>query len=117
MRSLSPNIIIKIALLSEVYTYYTMMKQKMSTENHRKSIDIFPKATLADIDVARTCVIVECHLPTKVKARVADMGLVPHTEVAVLRIAPLGDPIVIRARGYELCLRKDTAMQFDVRPL
>ena len=87
----------------------------MSTENRRKSIDIFPKTTLADFDVGRTCVIVECHLPPNVKARFAEMGLVPDTEVTVLRVAPLGDPIVIRARGCELCIRKDTAMQFVVK--
>lgn len=73
--------------------------------------------TLADVEVGNSCVITACNLPSKVKARFAEMGLVPHTEVAVLRIAPLGDPIVIRARGYELCLRKDTAMQFAVRSL
>ncbi|MCH5160331.1 MAG: ferrous iron transport protein A [Clostridiales bacterium] len=73
------------------------------------------KATLADIEVGHSCVIIECNLPTKVKARFAEMGLVPDTEVAVIRIAPLGDPVVIRARGYELCLRKDTANSFTVK--
>ena len=93
------------------------MKQKMSNEYTPKSIDIFSKQTLADIEVGQSCVIVECKLSQKVKARFAEMGLVPNTEVTVIRIAPLGDPFVIRARGYELCLRKDTAKQFTVRPL
>ena len=73
--------------------------------------------TLADVEVGQSCVIKECRLPEKVKARFAEMGLVADTEVTVIRVAPLGCPIVIRARGYELCLRKDTAQQFVVRPL
>lgn len=73
--------------------------------------------TLADVEVGHSCVITQCLLPPKVKARFAEMGLVPDTEATVLRVAPLGDPLVIRARGYELCLRKDTAMQFSVRAL
>ena len=77
-----------------------------------KDKDIFSISTLADVTIGGRCVIVECNLPLKVKARFAEMGLVPGTEVVVLRIAPLGDPIVIRARGYELCLRKETARQF-----
>ena len=74
------------------------------------------KLTLADIGVGQSCIITQCHLPPKLKARFAEMGLVSDTEVAVIRIAPLGDPIVIRARGYELCIRKDTAKCFDVKP-
>ena len=74
-----------------------------------------PRKTLDCVEVGQSCVIIECHLPQKIKARFAEMGLVPNTEVTVIRVAPLGCPIVIRARGYELCLRKDTAQQFNVR--
>ena len=87
----------------------------MSIKKSANNIDILPKKTLDGISVGSSCVITKCELPTKVKARFAEMGLVPDTEVTVLRVAPLGDPIVIRARGYELCLRKDTAQQFHVR--
>ena len=89
------------------------MSHESTTSNH----DILQKATLADIEIGHSCVITQCNLPPKVKARFAEMGLVPDTEVTVLRVAPLGDPIVIRARGYELCVRKDTAMSFTVRPI
>ena len=87
----------------------------MSIEIGAKNIDILPKLTIADVAVGHSCVITRCELPSKVKARFAEMGLVPDTEVTVLRVAPLGDPIVIRARGYELCIRKDTANCFAVR--
>lgn len=100
-----------------MYSYYTMMKRKMSNKNGTKNIDILPKLTLDNVGVGNSCVIERCQLPDKIKARFAEMGLVPNTAVAVLRVAPLGDPIVIRARGYELCLRKDTAQHFTVHLL
>ena len=87
------------------------MSKKIVTTNK----DALPNSTLADVAVGQSCVIQSCNLPSKVKARFAEMGLVPDTVVTVLRVAPLGDPIVIRARGYELCLRKDTAQQFIIR--
>ena len=89
----------------------TSLSKKIVTTNK----DALPNSTLADVAVGQSCVIQSCNLPPKVKARFAEMGLVPDTVVTVLRIAPLGDPIVIRARGYELCLRKDTAQQFIIR--
>lgn len=90
------------------------MEVKMSNENAANNKDILPNLTLADVEVNGSCVITLCKLTGKVKTRFAEMGLVVGTEVTVLRVAPLGDPIVIRARGYELCLRKDTARQFSV---
>jgi ferrous iron transport protein B len=54
-----------------------------------------------------------------VKRRLVDMGLTPGTEVTVVRVAPFGDPIEIRLRGYELSLRKEDASQIiigDVPP-
>lgn len=91
------------------------MKQRMSNELATTKTDT-PKLTLADVSVGQCCIITQCHLPPKLKARFAEMGLVPDTDVTVVRVAPLGDPIVIRARGYELCIRKDTAKCFDVKP-
>ena len=88
------------------------MTAKMSNEKTPKNSNIFPATTLADIGVGDSCIIVACNLPPRLGARFAEMGLTPTTVVTVVRIAPLGDPIVIRARGYELCLRKETAKQF-----
>ena len=87
----------------------------MSIKKHASNADILSKTTLADVDVGQSCVIARCELTGKVKARFAEMGLVPDTEVTVVRIAPLGDPMVVYARGFELCLRKDTAQQFIIR--
>ena len=42
------------------------------------------------------------------------MGLIPRTKVSVIKIAPMGDPIEIRIRGYELTLRKEDAAKIEV---
>ena len=51
-----------------------------------------------------------------VKRRLVDMGLTPGTQVTVRKIAPFGDPIEVRLRGYELSLRKADAAQIAVCP-
>ena len=49
-----------------------------------------------------------------VKRRIMDMGLTKGTEVKVCKIAPLGDPIELTVRGYELSIRKDEAAAIEV---
>lgn len=44
------------------------------------------------------------------------MGLIPHTEVTVRKVAPLGDPIELVLRGYTMTLRKEDAAKIEVRP-
>jgi len=48
------------------------------------------------------------------RLRFLDMGLIPRTEIMVLKLAPMGDPIEIRIRGYHLTLRKDEARWIEV---
>ncbi|MEG2455165.1 MAG: FeoA family protein, partial [Oscillospiraceae bacterium] len=50
------------------------------------------------------------------KRRLVDMGLTPGTKVTVRKVAPFGDPIEVRLRGYELSLRKEDAGQITVCP-
>jgi Fe2+ transport system protein FeoA len=50
-------------------------------------------------------------------ARLLEMGVLEGTEVEVVRLAPLGDPIEIRVRGYHLSLRKHEAEQIEVEPV
>ena len=49
-----------------------------------------------------------------VKRRLVDMGLTPGTQVKVTKVAPLGDPLEVSLRGYELSLRKDDAAQIQI---
>ena len=44
------------------------------------------------------------------------MGLIPHTEVTVRKVAPLGDPLELYLRGYTMTLRKEDAARIEVRP-
>ncbi len=48
------------------------------------------------------------------KRRIMDMGVTPGVEIKVIKAAPLGDPIEVNVRGYELSLRKDEAAQIQV---
>ena len=48
------------------------------------------------------------------RCRLLDMGLIPHTKVALQKIAPMGDPIEIQVRGYELTLRVEEAQKIEV---
>lgn len=52
--------------------------------------------------------IFRCHL--------LDMGLIPHTEVTVRKVAPLGSPLELYLRGYTMTLRKEDAARIEVRP-
>ena len=45
-----------------------------------------------------------------------DTGLIPHTEVTVRKVAPLGDPMELHLRGYTMTLRKEDAARIEVRP-
>lgn len=49
------------------------------------------------------------------RCRLLDMGLIPHTRVTLQKVAPMGDPIEIRIRGYELTLRVEEAQKIEVK--
>ena len=49
------------------------------------------------------------------RCRLLDMGLIPHTRVTLEKVAPMGDPIEIRVRGYELTLRVEEAQKIEVK--
>ena len=49
--------------------------------------------------------------------RLIDMGLIPRTEVVLKKVAPMGDPMEIRLRGYELTLRREDAAKITVEPI
>ncbi len=65
--------------------------------------------TLRDVQVGETSKVLKLHGEGKVKRRIMDMGITKGTEIYVRKVAPLGDPIEITVRGYELSLRKDDA--------
>ena len=65
--------------------------------------------TLKDLKVGQRGRVIKLHGQGAVKRRIMDMGITKGTEIYVRKVAPLGDPIEITVRGYELSLRKDDA--------
>ncbi|MEG1475612.1 MAG: FeoA family protein [Longicatena sp.] len=71
--------------------------------------------TLKDVKIGEHVEILKLHGEGAVKRRIMDMGLTKGTKVFVRKVAPLGDPIEITLRDYELTLRKSDAEQIEVR--
>ena len=70
--------------------------------------------TLRDAKVGETVKVVKLHGEGAVKRRIMDMGLTKGVEIYIRTVAPLGDPIEVTIRGYELSLRKADAEMIDV---
>ena len=70
--------------------------------------------TLRDVKVGQSCTVVRLTGTGAIKRRTTDMGLVKGTRVTIHKVAPLGDPIEVTVRGYELSLRKDEAQVIEV---
>ncbi|HIT07791.1 MAG TPA: ferrous iron transport protein A [Candidatus Merdivicinus faecavium] len=70
--------------------------------------------TLRAVKVGDTVRVVKLHGEGAVKRRIMDMGLTKGVEVHVRKVAPLGDPIEVTVRGYELSLRKADAEMIEV---
>ena len=70
--------------------------------------------TLKELGVGKSGRIVRLHGEGAIRRRLLDMGLTKGAEVRVIRLAPLGDPIEVTVRGYELSLRKTDAAMVEV---
>ena len=70
--------------------------------------------TLKDVRIGQSAIIRKLHGEGAVKRRIMDMGLTKGTEVYVRKVAPLGDPMELTVRGYELSLRKEDAQWIEV---
>ena len=70
--------------------------------------------TLKDVKIGETAVIEKLHGEGALKRRIMDMGLTKGTEVFVRKVAPLGDPMELTVRGYELSVRKGDAELIEV---
>ena len=71
--------------------------------------------TLKDIKVGEHAVIEKLHGEGALKRRIMDMGLTRGTQVYVRKVAPLGDPMELTVRGYELSVRKADAELIEVK--
>ena len=71
--------------------------------------------TLRQAKIGDTVTVVKLHGEGAVKRRIMDMGITKGVEVHVRKVAPLGDPIEVTVRGYELSLRKADAEMIEVK--
>ena len=71
-------------------------------------------SNLKEVKIGNTCKVVKLHGEGAVKRRIMDMGITKGVEVYVRKLAPLGDPIEVTVRGYELSIRKADAEMVEV---
>ena len=70
--------------------------------------------TLKDVKVGETATVVKLHGEGPVKRRIMDMGITEGVEIFVRKVAPLGDPMELNVRGYELSVRRADAEMIEV---
>ena len=72
--------------------------------------------TLTEVAVGCTCKVKKLHGEGAVKRRIMDMGITKGVEIKVQKVAPLGDPMEVTVRGYQLSIRKADAEMVEVDP-
>ena len=70
--------------------------------------------TLRDVSVGQTVKVTRLNGDGPVKRRIMDMGITKGTDVFIRKLAPLGDPVEVSVRGYELSIRKSDAEMIEV---
>ena len=70
--------------------------------------------SLKDVAVGEVCKVVKLHGEGPVKRRIMDMGITKGVEILVRKVAPLGDPMELNVRGYELSIRKADAEMIEI---
>ncbi|MGN0666282.1 MAG: ferrous iron transport protein A [Huintestinicola sp.] len=73
--------------------------------------------TLDMLGIGKTAVITSVGGEGPLRCRLLDMGLIPKTVVLVRKVAPMGDPIELHLRGYELTIRLEDAQKIEILPL
>ena len=71
--------------------------------------------TINDLKIGQSGTITVVGGEGSLRNRFLDMGLIPHTQITLQKVAPMGDPLEIRVRGYELTLRREDAKQIEIR--
>ncbi|MGN0642341.1 MAG: ferrous iron transport protein A [Huintestinicola sp.] len=71
--------------------------------------------TLDKLEIGKTAVITSVGGEGPLRCRLLDMGLIPKTKVMVRKVAPMGDPIELHLRGYELTIRLDDAKKIEIK--
>ena len=72
--------------------------------------------TLNDIEVGGSCTVERLNDTGEIRRRIMDMVITKGTQISVMKVAPLGDPIDVTVRGYHLSLRREDAANIEVVP-
>lgn len=83
-------------------------------KNKIKEVGDFLK-TLYDLKPGQSGIVTEISTSGALKRRLVDMGITPGVKIMIRKVAPLGDPIEINLRGYELTIRKDEARNIKLQ--
>lgn len=70
--------------------------------------------TLKNVKVGKSCKVIKVHGEGALRRRIMDMGITKGVEIYVRKVAPLGDPLELSVRGYELSIRKSEAEKIEV---
>ena len=73
--------------------------------------------TLDKLPIGKEAVITAVGGEGALRCILLDMGIIPHTKIMIRKVAPMGDPIEIHLRGYELTIRLEDAQKIDVMPI
>lgn len=73
--------------------------------------------TLDELETGRSAIISAVRGEGALRCRLLDMGLIPKTRIMIRKVAPMGDPIELFLRGYELTIRLDDARLIDIIPI
>ena len=70
--------------------------------------------TLRDVEIGKTAKVVKLHGEGAIKKRIMDMGITRGAQIYVRKVAPLGDPVEVNVRGYELAVRRADAEMVEI---
>lgn len=90
-----------------------LTEKELATANWRNERG--KRMTIGDLQIGEKGTIISVGGEGALRLRLLDMGLIPGTVVQLQKVAPMGDPIQIRVRGYELTIRKEDAKMIDIQ--
>lgn len=84
-------------------------------KQYKKTLDKGNHCHLSDLKIGQRAKVLGLHMDKpEIRRHLLDMGITKGTEILVKKVAPMGDPVDIELRGYELCIRKEEMKNIDV---
>lgn len=93
-----------------------MQAQNRHRHGQRMRLQVGQEGHLSDLERGQKAIVLDFHNDNAVlRRRLLDMGITKGVEIEIKKIAPLGDPVDIRLRGYELCIRRKDMRSIDIK--